>query len=169
MIRIAAIAMLTAGPALAEVKSSTPVGFALESKAVVKAGPAEAYVAAGKLAEWWNPSHTYSGKAENLTFEPRAGGCFCERTADSGTIEHGRIVYAQPGQALRLHGALGPLQASGVTGSLTWTFKAAPGGTEITQTYVVGGYVPGGAEKLAPLVDQVMTEQLSRLAARFNK
>jgi uncharacterized protein YndB with AHSA1/START domain len=172
MIRNAAAAfgaVLLAGPAPAAVKSSTPAGFELESKAVVKASPAEAYAAVGRLGEWWNPSHTYSGRAENLSFEPRAGSCFCERTADSGTIEHGRIVYAQPGQALRLHGALGPLQASGVSGSLTWTFKAVPGGTEITQTYVVGGYVPGGAEKLAPLVDRVMNEQLTRLAARLNK
>lgn len=170
MIRmIAATILLAAGPATAAVKSSTPAGFELESKAVVKASPAEAYAAAGRLGEWWNPSHTYSGKAANLSFDPRAGECFCERTDEGGTIEHGRIVYAQPGQALRLHGALGPLQASGVTGSLTWAFKAVPGGTEITQTYVVGGYVPGGADKLAPPVDRVMSEQFGRLVARLNR
>lgn len=170
MIRIfAAAVVIVAWPADAAVKSATAAGFELESKAVVKVAPAEAYAAAGRLGEWWNPSHSYSGKAANLVLDPRAGGCFCERTEDGGTVEHGRVVYAQPGQALRVHGALGPLQASGVSGSLTWTFEAVPGGTEIIQTYVVGGYIPGGADKLAAPVDQVMSEQLGRLAARLNR
>jgi uncharacterized protein YndB with AHSA1/START domain len=169
--RIVAMMLLAAlaAPATASVKSSGPAGFELEHRVVVKASPSVAYAAAGRLGSWWNPSHTYSGKAENLSFEPRAGGCFCERTSDGGSIEHGRIVYARPGQALRVHGALGPLQASGVSGSLTWTFQAVPGGTEIIQSYVVGGYVPGGAGAMAGPVDQVMTEQLTRLAAQLNR
>jgi hypothetical protein len=63
-----------------------------------------------------------------------------------------RVVYAQPGETLQLHGAHGPLQA-----------EAAAGGTEITQSYIVGGFIRGGADKLAPLVDKVLAEQLDGL------
>ncbi len=42
-----------------------------------------------------------------------------------------------------------------------------PGGTEIVQTYVVGGYIRGGAEKMAPLVDMVMGQQLAGLQRRL--
>jgi hypothetical protein len=63
---------------------------------------------------------------------------------------------------LRLQGALGPLQAEAVAGTFSWSLKAVPGGTEITQTYAVAGSIRGGAEKLAPLVDQVLAAQLAR-------
>ncbi len=64
---------------------------------------------------------------------------------------------------MRISGALGPLQAQAVTGTLTWTLKAVPTGTELTQSYVVGGYVSGGADKYAKVVDQVMSQQLAGL------
>ena len=65
--------------------------------------------------------------------------------------------------------ALGPLQAEGVTGTLTWSFKPVPAGTEIVQRYVVGGYVPGGADKYAKAVDQVLAQQLAGLAQSLSK
>ena len=62
------------------------------------------------------------------------------------------------------------MQAEGVAGSLSWDIKpVAGGGSEIVQTYVVGGYIRGGAAKLAPLVDAVMREQLTRLKALLDK
>lgn len=160
-------AALAASPAAAEVKSATPDGFEVESRVTVPASPAEAYAALGRIGEWWNPAHTYSGKATNLRLDLKAGGCFCETTEGGGTIEHLRVVYAQPGIMLRLQGGLGPLQAEGVAGTLTWTLKPVAGGTEIVQSYVVGGYVRGGAEKLASPVDQVMREQLERYRSRL--
>ncbi len=100
----------------------------------------------------------------------RAGGCFCETIpADGGTVEHARVVYAQPGKQLRVQGSLGPLQAEGVSGTLTWTLKAVPGGTEVTQNYVVGGYIRGGAKSFAAPVDQVLGEQLNGLKASLEK
>jgi uncharacterized protein YndB with AHSA1/START domain len=158
-----AFAMLAATPAAAEVKSSSPAGFEVEAKATVPVPPAQAYAALVRIGEWWNSQHTYSGQAANMRLDPRAGGCFCETVPEGeGTIEHMRVVYAQPGQTLRLQGGLGPLQAEAAIGTLTWALKAVPGGTEVTQSYVVGGYVRGGAEKLAPLVDQVLAEQMAR-------
>ena len=160
-------ALAAAGPAAAEVRSATPAGFEVESKAVVTASPAEAWAMLGRIGEWWNDGHTYSGKSANLSLRARAGGCFCERIPPDGTIEHMRVVYARPGAVLRLQGGLGPLQAEGATGTLTWTLKAVAGGTEIVQSYVVGGYVRGGADKLAPVVDKVLAEQLAGLQRRL--
>ena len=160
---VMALASALATPALAEVKSATPVGFEVESKAVVAVTPAEAYAMLGRVGDWWNSSHTYSGDAGNMTLALAAGGCFCERVPASGaTIEHARIVYAEPGRTLRLQGGLGPIQAEAALGTLTWSLKPAAGGTEITQTYVVGG-----ADKLAPIVDQVLGEQLAGLRRRL--
>ncbi len=161
-------ATFAAGPASAEVKASSDTGFELESKATVRVSPAQAYAALGRIGGWWNSSHTYSGKAANLSLELRAGGCFCERW-DGGTIEHGRVIYARPGEQLRVSAALGPLQAEAVTGILTWTLKPVPGGTEIVQRYVVGGYVSGGAGKYAGPVDQVMGQQLGGLVKSLGK
>lgn len=156
---------LPGSSAPAEVRASSVGGFALENRATVAVSPAEAYAALGRVGRWWSSAHTYSGDAANMTLDLRVDGCFCERIpADGGAIEHGRVVYARPGQTLRLQAALGPLQAEGVTGALTWSLRAVEGGTEITQTYVVGGYMRGGLEAVAPLVDQVMAEQLRRLA-----
>ena len=159
---------LGSAPAMAEVRGSSAAGFALESRATVAASPAEAYAALGRIGRWWSSEHTYSGEAANMTLALRVDGCFCETIpADGGAIEHGRVIYARPGQTLRLQGALGPLQSEAVQGALTWSLRAVDGGTEVTQTYVVGGYMRGGLEAVAPLVDRVMTEQLNRLVAHL--
>ena len=164
------LCLAIAAPAVAEVRASGPSGFAIESRATVPVPPAQAYAALARVGRWWDSQHTYSGDAANLTLEPRVGGCFCERIpADGGSIEHGRIVYARPGQTLRFQGGLGPLQAEGVIGTLTWSLRAVEGGTEITQTYVVGGYMRGGFEPVAPLVDRVMSIQLNRLAEHLRR
>lgn len=157
-----------ASPAAAEIKSSGPGSFEVETRAVVAAIPAETYAMLGRVGEWWDSSHTYSGDAANMTIALKAGGCFCEAIPEGGgTIEHMRVIYAQPGATVRLEGGLGPLQAEAVAGRLTWSLKAVPGGTEITQNYVVGGYVRGGADRLAPIVDQVLSQQLAGLQKRL--
>lgn len=160
-------ALLAAAPASAKVVSMTAQGFESTERATVKASPAEVYRTLVDIAGWWDGAHSYSGDAANLSIDARPGGCWCERLAD-GAIEHMRIVYAQPGAVLRAQGGLGPLQAEGVTGSLTYTIKpAAGGGSELTQTYVVGGYVRQGAEKLAPAVDGVMGQGFARLVSKL--
>jgi uncharacterized protein YndB with AHSA1/START domain len=167
---IVAAAMVAAVPASAEVKTSTANGFESVHVATVAAPPERVFQALGQPVLWWNKDHTYSGDAVNLSLGTVAGGCFCEKVpADGSTIEHGRTVYAQPGKTLRVAGALGPLQAEGVSAALTWTLKPLGAGTEVTQTYVVGGYVRGGADKLAPIVDRVLGEQLKGLKAHFDK
>lgn len=161
--------LFVAAPAAAEVKSATSAGFEVESRSVVSATPAEAYALLARPGEWWEDEHTYSGDSANMRIRLKAGGCFCERMPDGGTIEHARVVYARPAQQLRLQGGLGPLQAEAAIGTLTWTLKAVQGGTEIIQSYVVGGYVRGGADKYAPIVDRVLAAQLEGLKRRLAK
>ena len=48
--------------------------------------------------------------------ELHAGGCFCERLKDGGSVQLLQVVYAAPGEGLRLRGALGPLQTEASTG-----------------------------------------------------
>jgi hypothetical protein len=107
--------------------------------------------------------HLLARRRQPLSLELRAGGCFCERLKDGGSVQHLQVVYAAPGQGLRLRGALGPLQMEGVDGTLAWTLKPAEGGTSVTQSYVVGGYIRSGMEQWAPRVDRVLDEQLQRL------
>lgn len=116
------------------------------------------------VGQWWNPAHTYSGTAENLSIDARPGGCFCERLPDGGGVEHLRVVYVAPNATLRMSGALGPLQGHGLAGSLTWTLKSGSGdSTELTLTYAVGGYMEGGFDQIAPAVEAVLAEQVERL------
>lgn len=74
-----------------------------------------------------------------------------------------RVVYLKTNEALRLSGALGPLQASGVAGAMTWRLSAAEKGTRLEVTYSVGGYMAGGFETIAPAVETVVKEQADRL------
>ncbi|HEX5184691.1 MAG TPA: SRPBCC family protein [Allosphingosinicella sp.] len=167
---VALAALAPASPAAAAVKGAAPGGFEVESSAVVAASPASVYAMLGRPGEWWAPAHTYSHDARNLTLALRAGGCFCERLPTTGgSVEHLRVVYADPGRMLRLQGGLGPLQGEGVAGSLTVTLKAVPQGTEIVMNYIVGGYLRADDANLAPIVDRVLAEQLARLAARLRR
>jgi len=68
-------------------------------------------------------------------------GCICWAT---GSVQHLIVIYAAPGEGLRLRGALGPLQMEGVDGTLAWALKPSEGGTNVTQSYVVGGYIRSG-------------------------
>ena len=157
------LASAIAGPALGEVKSVASNGFEVASAVTIAAPPDRVYSALGEIGLWWSSSHTFSHDAANLSIELRAGGCFCERLKNGGSVQHLQVVYAVPGEGLRLRGALGPLQMEGVEGTLAWSLKPAEGGTTIAQSYVVGGYIRGGMEQWAPKIDRVLDEQLQRL------
>jgi uncharacterized protein YndB with AHSA1/START domain len=134
----------------------------LSYQAGVRAAPAAVYTAIGKIGEWWSSEHTYSGDARNLTLEVRAGGCFCERWA-AGSVEHGRVILARANETVRFEGALGPLQDMAVSAVMTFQLAPAGEGTRVTVTYRVGGNASHGLDKLAPIVDQVVGEQVTRL------
>ncbi|RHW19219.1 SRPBCC family protein [Sphingomonas gilva] len=167
---IAAAGLVLAAPAAAEVKQATPAGFEIESTVTVAVPVEQAWEVLRSPQRWWNPEHTYSGDAAKLYLDAQATGCFCERTPDKGSIEHAHIVYVQPPRMIRMVGALGPLQAEAVTGTMTWKVDPGEGGgaTTITMSYLVGGYMRQGGETFAPLVDRVLTEQLTRLKAAID-
>ncbi len=159
----AALCLLpTAAPA--EVVQTAPNGFLVRHEATITAPPMVIYdTIVEQVGRWWSPDHTFSGDAANLTLDARPGGCFCERLPAGGGVEHMRVVYAAPGQGLRLTGALGPLQDNGLAGSLTLELLPSPGGTQVVLTYSVGGFMEDGFEAIAPAVDGVLGEQLKRL------
>jgi len=167
MTRLFAIALLffalPAGPARADVLESAAHGFVVKSMVTVAAAPDAAYRAFANIGLWWDSEHTYSGDAKNLSLDPKPGGCFCEAMPDGGGIKHLEVVYTSPGKTIRMAGALGPLQETGVAGSLTMEFAAAGDSTRIDLTYGAGGFYRGGLDQLAPIVDSVLHGQLVRL------
>jgi uncharacterized protein YndB with AHSA1/START domain len=147
----------------AEVSETRENGFVIQSTVMAESAPSQVYRDLLRIGQWWDPAHTWSGSAKNLKLEPRAGGCFCEKLADGGSVQHGRVLFAQPGKLIRLEAALGPLQDMAVTGVLTFTLAPDGPGTRITMTYRVAGALTVDSAKLAPGVDKVMGNQLSRL------
>ncbi len=157
------ISMMLANPVPAEVQSVGTNGFEVRETVHVAAPADKAFAALLQPARWWSSEHTFSGNAANLVLDARAGGCWCENLPDGGTVEHLHVVYVAPGKALRLRGALGPFQALGVEGSLTWTVKPGANGADITVSYAVGGYAKDGFDGAAKGADHVLGEQIERL------
>ena len=142
----------------------TSNGFLVKFDVSVNAPAAKVYDAlVGQIGSWWNPEHTYSHDAKNLSIDARPGGCFCEKLPNGGGMEHLRVVYVAPPQVVRFSGALGPLQASGVAGSMTWKLTDGPDSTRLELSYSVGGFIQGGFDKIAPAVEAMLREQLDRL------
>jgi uncharacterized protein YndB with AHSA1/START domain len=170
------LAVVASAPARAEVTARTDTGFVIRVTGEVAASPAEAWKAFTTPSLWWNPQHTFSGEAANLSMDASANGCFCEKlpvpkgapaTQKPGSVMHMRIVYAEPYRALRLVGGLGPLQSEAVNGTMTVTFKAVEGSggksTRILWEYVVGGFMRYKTETISAAVDKVLGEQISGL------
>ena len=76
-----------------------------------------------------------------------------------------RVAVALPGKRLVMTGSLGPLLFEATTGVMDVKFDASAGGTQVTMEYRASGFAQANAQKLAPLVDQVLSEQLRRYAA----
>jgi len=148
----------------AEVIESSDAGLFVKNEAVIAAPSGRVFsTLTERVGMWWNSSHTFSGDSKNLTIEPRAGGCFCERLPNGGSVRHLSVIYVDPGKELRLEGGLGPLQESAVAGVMVWRLTEKGGSTQVTLSYTVGGYRPGGLRPLAMPVDGVLREQLARL------
>ncbi len=158
------VLLMTPAAAAADVINASAAGFTLRTVITVPGTPDSAYAAVINVKEWWDKAHTYSGESNNLSLAAAPGGCFCEALPGGG-VQHGTVAMAWPGRALRIIGALGPLQEMGVTGAMTWQFEKAAAGTTITLTYIVGGYPTLPFDKLAPLVDGVMAGQMKALKA----
>ena len=159
----AAAILLPAADAWAEVTRSEPGQAESSFDLHVSASAATAYAAVIQPARWWNGDHTWSGDPKNLTLEARAGGCWCEKLAQGGSVEHMHVVFAQPGAVLRLTGALGPLQSLPLSGVMTWSFKDDPkGGSTVALRYRFAGPLEA-KDNWPPAVDAVLGQQVRRL------
>ena len=156
--------MFLSGMPVQSAPQVTSNGFLVKVETSINAPAAKVYEAmVGQVGSWWNPEHTYSHDAKNLSIDPHPEGCFCEKLPNGGGIEHLRVVYVSPPEVVRFSGALGPLQASGVAGSMTWKLTSSPDATRFELSYSVGGFIPGGFEKIAPAVETMLREQVDRL------
>jgi uncharacterized protein YndB with AHSA1/START domain len=155
---------LVSWPAHAAVLEVQPTLFVIESTATTKAAPATVYRALTRISGWWDPAHTWSGSAKNLSLDARAGGCWCEKLASGGSVQHARVIWAQPGKKMKLEGAFGPLQDMVVDALLTFTLEPDGAGTRIKLTFRSAGTFTMDSAKLAPGVDFVLGSQLKRLA-----
>ena len=164
----------------AEVTSKGDNGFNLTIIGEAPVPVSEAYEQFINVADWWLASHTWFGDAAGLSINPRAGGCFCEKStarpegeSAGGEVLHMLVTFVKPphqGNAeIRMVGGLGPLQMAGLHGGMSWSFRTLDTGhTQITQTYNVTGYMEGGTSQLAEVVDRVQTSQLDALIRRLS-
>jgi uncharacterized protein YndB with AHSA1/START domain len=160
---LAAIGLLAATPATAEVVSASPNGFEVRETVTLVVPADAAFASFSDIAAWWDPEHTYSGDSRNLSLNLNPGGCFCERFAKGGGIEHMHVTYLEPGKRIVFTGALGPLLYEAASGVMNVEIKTAAGGSQLTLDYRAAGFFNDGAEKLAPQVDEVLAGQLKRL------
>lgn len=163
-------------PLQAEVTNTADNGFTVRHQTEVSAPAEDVWKAIIAPSRYWNPDHSWTGNADNFYLVAQAGGCFCEliRTtgednikSSDGSVQHMRVIYAHKNKMLRMTGGLGPLQGEAVVGTLTMQMQPLEGKTAVRFTYKVGGYMEFPVEEIAPAVDGVIVEQLTRLAALF--
>lgn len=160
---IAALALwVITAPARAEVTAANPDAFTVRETLSISAAPETVWRGLARIGDWWESSHTYSGDARNLSIALDAGGCWCERWGRA-RVQHMRVLYVDPAKALRLEGALGPLQTMGVYGVMVIALEAADGGTLLTVDYRVTGASDSQLDAIATPVDGVLTAQFERL------
>ena len=152
----------------ADVVESDKQGFIIKIERTASADVKTSYQQFLNVGQWWSGDHTWFGDAENLFMEAKAGGCFCEKSGEKEVL-HMTVSYIDPMNEVRLVGGLGPLQMLGIHGGMSWKFKAVDSThTLITQQYHVVGYVKGGMDGFANIVDTVQTIQIDRLVAKLS-
>ena len=162
--------LLLMNPAMAELTESGEHGFTVVHSITTESEPFVVYrTMTSHIDQWWSGDHSWSGDAANLYVKLKRGGCFCEKLPNGGRVEHLRLIYFSPGAELRFDGALGPLQTMAVQGRMIWKIEAAENGSKVTFTYRVFGHPEGGLAGIAPAVDGVIGEQLTRLGDRLNR
>jgi len=158
-------ALFLSTPASAAVLSAGDNGFEVQQTVNLVVAQPEAYNSFGRIGQWWNSEHSYSGDASRMTLQLRSGGCFCEPLDNGGGIEHMRVTFVQPGERIVLTGSLGPLLYEATAGVMDVKFERIAGGTRVTMNYRAAGFAKGGAAAMAPIVDQVLGDQMKRYRA----
>ena len=164
MIRLAALLLAAAlsAPAGADVVSAAPDHYQLKQEAVSALAPGEMWDRLVHPELWWHPDHTYSGASDRLSLDPKAGGLWKE-SWDGGSVAHGTVLAVLDGKMLRLNAPFGPLQDKAVTVTWTITLAAEGKGTRVTFSETANGTTASALDQLAPAVDSVKTEAITRL------
>ncbi len=160
----AGLAFLSA-PAAAEVVSADPHGFDVQETVNLVVPINQAYAAFGRLGNWWNSDHSYSGDARNIRLALQPGGCMCESNPKGGGVEHMRVAVVMPNERIVMTGSLGPLLYEAASGVMDVKFDKIAGGTKVTLNYRAAGFANANADKMAPLVDSVLADQMKRFRA----
>lgn len=174
----AAILSALSSPAFADVKATSDTGFNVVHIASVAATPEEIWKRLLAPKDYWNKAHSWSGSSAGFYIDAQANGCFCELFQEKGpdgklktvgSVEHMRVIFAQPGKVLRMQGALGPLQSEAVIGTLTVAIEPSKEAetTKVSFSYVVGGYMRYKVAEIAPAVDKVLGEQFKNMLKPF--
>lgn len=158
------VSIFVCTPASSEILDSAAGGFTVQETITIQASPDDVYRRlVHDVGEWWNPAHTFSRDAHNLSIDDKPMGCFCEKLPNQGGVRHMEVVYAAPGKALGMIGALGPLQTLAATGSMRIELSPADSGTKLVVTCAIGGYLAKGLNAWAAPVDAVLNDQFTRL------
>ena len=158
-----AFCVATARMSTAEVVDSSASGFTVKSFLAIQASPDAVYRQLIHVGDWWDSEHTFSHDAHNLSIEERAGGCFCEKLPNGGSVRRPGSALCRSGESAAIGGVFGPLQGIATSGSMTIQLSPSPSGTKLEVTHAVGGYLPAGMNTLATPVDSVLTAQFTRL------
>src|ERR1043166_8608922 len=111
--------LISSAPLGAAVVDSAANGFTVKVTVTIQAAPDEVYQKLVRnVGEWWNPEHTFSRDAHNLSIDDKPLGCWCEKLGNNGGVRHMQVITAAPGKALVFAGGMGPLQSLAVTGSM---------------------------------------------------
>ena len=166
MKRIVISTLLLAAPAAthADILAAAPDHYELKQEAVSTFTPGELWDRLIHPEIWWHPDHTFSGASEHLSLDLKAGGLWKEAW-DDGSVAHGTVLTVLHGKLLRLDAPFGPLQDKGVTVIWTITLAAEGEGTRVTFTETANGTAASGLAELAPAVDYVKTEAITRLVS----
>ncbi len=160
---IAILITLFAQQSAAKVLDKSKDGFTLEISFETKADVKTTYNQFLNVGDWWNSEHTWFGDASKMYIEPSVNGCFCEIDGEKQAL-HMTVSYVDPYKEVRMIGGLGPLQGLGLHGGMSWKFEEQENGnTKVTHRYQVTGYMQGGLEGLADIVDSVQAIQMKGL------
>ncbi|MBL0948208.1 hypothetical protein [Brevundimonas sp.] len=159
-----ALAGLVTSPVAAEVISRSENAFTLKFEGTTRLDPTEVADAFSEVEQWWDPAHSYTGDAANLSLALETGGCWCEVMPDGSRFDHGRVESVALGE-LRLHAPFGPLRAMATRADLVVTYALVNGVVRTTWTFVVEG---PGVGAMADPVDGVMGGGFTRWTAHMD-
>jgi uncharacterized protein YndB with AHSA1/START domain len=161
---VAALIAAVGTPAAAEIVSRSENAFMLKFTGRTTLGPAGVPEALSQLPLWWDPAHSYSGDADNLSLDLGVGGCWCEKLEDGTDFDHGRTLSVEPDE-MRFHAPFGPLRSMATRADLVVTYPLVDGVVTPTWTFVVEG---PGVGAMAEPVDAVMGGGFARWIAHMD-